>query len=257
MTVLGKSPAWADVGGACSGYLVESGGTCLLLDCGPGVLGKLRAVRDYASVDAVVLSHVHADHILDLVPFASALIYGPRWAGGAEGAPRPLLFAPPGGAAALARVCTGAGMGEDHIERAFEVREYAPDGAEEVGALRLRFQLVPHYVAAYAVDLVDGGARLTYSADCGPNDGLVAFAADTELLLIEATLTERAVAADAPVRGHMTAGEAGEHGRRAGAARLVLTHISDELDLDTAREAAATAFGGPVELAAEGAVYEL
>jgi ribonuclease BN (tRNA processing enzyme) len=257
MTVLGKSPAWADAGGACSGYLIESGDTCLLLDCGPGVLGKLRAVCDYASVDAVVLSHLHADHLLDLVPYASALIYGPRWAGGAGDPPRPLLLAPPGAADAFARLSAAAGMGAEHMGLAFELREYAPDGAAEVGALHLRFHPVPHYVASHAVELADEDARLTFSADCGPNEGLVEFAAGTGLLLIEATLTERAIAGDAPVRGHLTPREAGEHGRRARAARLVLTHISDELDVDAAREAAVAAFGGEVDVAAEGAVYEL
>ena len=68
--MLGKSPAWQDAGGACSGYLVEDEGIRVLLDCGSGVLGKLRAVVDYADVDAVVVSHLHADHILDLVPYA-------------------------------------------------------------------------------------------------------------------------------------------------------------------------------------------
>src|SRR5205823_5600261 len=75
ITVLGKSPAWQDVDGACSGYLVEAGGVRLLLDCGPGVFAKLRRFADYAAIDAVVISHLHADHILDLVPFASGLRY--------------------------------------------------------------------------------------------------------------------------------------------------------------------------------------
>ena len=106
LRVLGKSPAWQDAGGACSGYLVVADGTCLLLDCGSGVFGKLRSVVDYAEVDAVVVSHLHADHILDLVPFASGLTYAPRhqpvpvdgWPGTSK-PPRPRLLAPPGGRA--------------------------------------------------------------------------------------------------------------------------------------------------------------
>src|SRR6185437_3316841 len=78
ITVLGKSPAWQDADGACSGYLVEEEGACLLLDCGNGVFSKLRRFRDYTKVDAVVISHLHADHFLDLVPFAYALLYAPR-----------------------------------------------------------------------------------------------------------------------------------------------------------------------------------
>src|SRR3954469_16782810 len=78
ITVLGKSPAWQDANGACSGYLVEEDRVCLLLDCGNGVFSKLRRFRDYTGVDAVVISHLHADHFLDLVPFAYALTYAPR-----------------------------------------------------------------------------------------------------------------------------------------------------------------------------------
>ena len=68
LTVLGKSPSWQDAGGACSGYLLQEGETTVLLDCGNGVFGKLRQRVDYVDVDAVVLSHLHADHFLDLVP---------------------------------------------------------------------------------------------------------------------------------------------------------------------------------------------
>ena len=78
VTVLGKSPSWQDAGGACSGYLIEEGDTAVLLDCGNGVFSKLRRYRDYVDVDAVVLSHLHADHFLDLVPFSYALTYAPR-----------------------------------------------------------------------------------------------------------------------------------------------------------------------------------
>ena len=78
ITVLGKSPAWQDAGGACSGYLVEEDGYVLVLDCGNGVFSKLRRYREYVDVDAVLISHLHADHFLDLVPYSYALSYAPR-----------------------------------------------------------------------------------------------------------------------------------------------------------------------------------
>ena len=78
LTVLGKSPSWQDAGGACSGYLIEEGDTRLLVDCGNGVFAKLRKHVDYVDVDAVVISHLHADHFLDLVPYSYALTYAPR-----------------------------------------------------------------------------------------------------------------------------------------------------------------------------------
>jgi ribonuclease BN (tRNA processing enzyme) len=251
ITVLGKSPAWQDAGGACSGYLVESAGTCLLVDCGPGVLGKLRELRDYAAVDAVVISHLHADHVLDLVPFASALRYGPRAAAGR--APRPALHVPPGGRERLAALNVAVGMHADHLEQAFALREYDPAAPLEVGALRLRFRLVPHHVTAYAIDVADGAGRLTFGADGAPSDALVDFARGTDLLLVEATLPEP----DEPPRGHMTPREAGEQGRLAGARRVVVTHFTDEVDAAAVRAEAARGFGAAVELASGGAVYEV
>jgi ribonuclease BN (tRNA processing enzyme) len=249
LRVLGKSPAWPDAGGACSGYLVSADGTCLLLDCGCGVFGKLRAVIDYAAVDAVVISHLHADHILDLVPYASGLRYGPR-----RDPPRPRLIAPPGARDAFRRLCAAGGMQDEHIELAFALEEYDPDGAIEIGGVRVRFQPVPHFLSSNAVEIVGDGSRITYSGDSAPSEDLCTFAAGTDLLLIEATVPEPE--RDGP-RGHLTPAEAGDHGRRAGARRLVLTHLTDELDAEWARGAAEKAFGGPVEVAREGAVYRL
>jgi ribonuclease BN (tRNA processing enzyme) len=251
ITVLGKSPAWQDADGACSGYLVEEDGAALLLDCGNGVFSKLRRFHDYIDVQVVVISHLHADHILDLVPYASALTYTPRQQ---EHRSRPLLFVPEGGRDALRRVCGGGGMSEEHVERAFDLREYTPDDVLEVGAMRVRFHRVPHFLPTCAVDVAsgNGGGRFTYGADSAPNEDLVRFADGTDLLMIEATLPSPE--SEGP-RGHLTPAEAGEHGSKAHVRRLVLTHISDELDEHWARAEAEKAFGRPVDVAHEGAVY--
>jgi ribonuclease BN (tRNA processing enzyme) len=260
ITVLGKSPAWQDVGGACSGYLVEEAGTVLLLDCGNGVFGKLRQFVDFTDVDAVVLSHLHADHFLDLVPFSYALTYHPRqqpvpvhrWPGTADPA-RPRLFAPAGAGDVFRRV-TGAWGSDDLIPNAFSLCEYQPSDVLEIGHVRVRFHPVPHFVAAWAVEIssTKTAARFTFGADSGPTEELVRFARDTDLLMIEATLPrpERIGA-----RGHLTPAEAGEHGKRAQAKQLVLTHFPDELGSDWVRAEAERAFGGTVSIAHEGAVY--
>ncbi len=245
ITVLGKSPAWQDAGGACSGYLVEAQGIRILLDCGPGVFAKLRTVADYVDVDAVVISHLHADHVADLVPFASALRYSPRAAG-----TRPRLVAPPGAPDVFEHLCRGGSMRADHIEGVFDLTVYDPSDTVALGGLTARFQPVPHFIPCNAVELAGDGARFTFSADCGPNLELVEFASGTGLLLAEATLP-------APDEGHLTPFEAGEHAARAGARRLVLTHFSDELDAGWVRSEAERGFGAPVDLAHEGAVYRL
>jgi ribonuclease BN (tRNA processing enzyme) len=245
ITVLGKSPSWPDAGGACSGYLVEDDDTCLLLDCGSGVLAQLRLVRDYAAVDAVVVSHMHADHFFDLVPFACALSYGPR-----AHAAAPELLLPPGGRESL-RTITRAGGQEEVVEDAFRVREYDTGTPDRVGSLGLRFQPVPHFIAANAVEVSDGAGRFTFGSDHGPSDALCDFARDTDLLMLEATLPEP----DPSPRGHLTAAEAGEHAARSNARRLVLTHISDELDAERALAQARRAYAGPAEVARAGARY--
>jgi ribonuclease BN (tRNA processing enzyme) len=262
ITVLGKSPSWQDAGGACSGYLISEGDTTLLLDCGNGVFGKLRDHVDYVDVDAVLISHLHADHILDLVPYAYALTYAPRQqpvpVGGHPGTDspaRPRLIAPPGAGDCFRRL-TGSWGSEELIHNAFALEEYDPASTLEIGPLRARFKEVPHFTTTFAIDLTTGddGGRFTYGADCRPGEDLVEIARDTDLLLVEATLPRPERTGD---RGHMTPGEAGDHARRAGAKRVVLTHISDELDADWAREEGSKAYGGEVEVAREGATYDV
>jgi ribonuclease BN (tRNA processing enzyme) len=260
ITVLGKSPAWQDADGACSGYLVQEDGYALLLDCGNGVFSKLRTYRDYVDVDAVLITHLHADHFLDLVPFSYALTYAPRqqpvpvagWPGTDHPA-RPVLQAPLGANEMFRDICKHW-ADEELIARAFELSEYRPGDELELGPLSIRFCEVPHYTPTFAVDVSANGGRFTFSADCRPNEELVRFAHGTDLFLIEATLPrpERT-----GLRGHLTPGEAGDHGRRASAKRLVITHFSDELDAGWARAEAAKAFDGDVEVAHDGAVYDV
>ncbi|MBJ7348320.1 MAG: MBL fold metallo-hydrolase [Thermoleophilaceae bacterium] len=261
LTVLGKSPSWQDANGACSGYLVEHEDTTILLECGNGVFGKLRQLRDYTRVDAVVVSHMHSDHFFDLIPYSYALLYAPRqqpvpvarWSG-TDSPARPALHLPPGGEAVGARV-TGAFDTEDLLQRAFEVQEYKPEDALTIDGVSIRFCSIPHFIDAFAVELTDPtGKRIVYGSDCCPNEAIIEFARGAELLLLEATLPrpERS-----GVRGHLTPTEAGEHAKQAGVKRLVLTHISDELDLLWAEQEAEEAFGQPVKVAHEGATYSV
>jgi ribonuclease BN (tRNA processing enzyme) len=241
---------------------VEEAGSCVLLDCGSGVFAQLRRVRDYVDVDAIVVSHMHADHFLDLIPYAHALTYAPRqqpepiagWPGTDRPA-RPRLFVPPG-AIELMRLLSEAGGQPRIFDKAFELAEYEISGTLELGCLRARFQPVPHYVPTNAIELTPahGGGRFVYGADHGPTDVLREFAAGAELLMLEATLPFPEAGAE---RGHMTAAEAGEHAAGCGAQRLLLTHITDELDHEHALAEARRAYSGPVEITQAGAVYEV
>lgn len=250
LTVLGKSPAWSDAGGACSGYLVEEGESALLVDCGNGVFGKLRERMDYRDVDAVVISHLHGDHLLDLVPFAYALTLSP---GAADAGPAPRLIAP-AGAGEFFRRLAGTWGDEELITGAFALEEYEPASSTAVAGIGIRFHPVPHIGPTHALELTaPSGARIVCGADGRYSGELKRAAAGAELLVAEATLP----APDPDQAVHMSGEEAGSLAREAGVARLVLTHISDELDVERSRAAAAAAFDGPVELAEEGAAYEV
>ena len=263
------SPCWASrrpgrtPDGACSGYLVEEDGACLLLDCGNGVFAKLRRFVDYVDVDAVVISHLHADHFLDLVPVR---LRADLRAAPAAGAGRPLAGhrqpgAPAaatrraGGRDALRRVVGGGGMHEDHIEHAFELHEYDPDDVARRSAAARALPAACRTSCPRAPSTsrsTNGGGRFTYGADCAPNDELVRFADGTDLLMIEATLPrpER----EGP-RGHLTP-VGGRRARRkaARAPARAHPHLRRARRRLGAREAE-QAFGGPVDVAREGAVF--
>ncbi len=241
-----------DANGANSGYLVRAGEFTLLLDCGSGVFSKLRAVCSPLEVDAVLITHLHADHMLDLIPYAHALGYWYR-----DARVRPRLVAPPGARELFARL--GEALSFDALlEETFATEEYDPAAEVEIGPFQVRFAGVPHFIPAWACEIQTGGRRFTFGADSAPNDAIAELARDTDLLMLEATEGPEPLAAHtAESRGHMSAREAGELGRRAGAKRLVLTHYSDELDAVALRAAAEAGFGGELDLAVEGACYEL
>jgi len=231
LTVVGCSPAWPNPGGAQSGYLLESGGRRLLLDCGPGVLARLRESAHWPLVDAIAITHFHLDHWGDLVPWVWGNVFGP----GAHAA-RPELWVPPGGQAVLARLGETLGSPE-MFERAFEVSEYterAPFTTAGFDVLPLR---VPHYeLLAFGFRCTANGKTLAYSGDSGPCVELCELAQDADLFLCEATLL--APNPEGGTRGHLAADEALEAFEEAHAKRLLLTHRPYERPLEAAYEQA-------------------
>jgi ribonuclease BN (tRNA processing enzyme) len=233
-------------GRACSSYLVRTPRAAVLLDLGSGALGKLQLAIDYRRLDAVVISHVHADHFLDVIP----LRYGLR-----DGLPRPQgqmpLWLPPGGAQtvrALCNVLAPAGR-TDFLDEVFIVREYDPSRPLEVNGLRLTFKPTRHYIEAFAVRAQSDGASIVYSADTAPSDAVVDHARDCSLFLCEATL---GLGTEQGRRGHSSAREAGEMARHAGAARLVLTHYGAAYAPEALVDAAEHCFSGSVLAADDG-----
>jgi ribonuclease BN (tRNA processing enzyme) len=229
LIVVGCSPAWPNPGGAQSGYLVETDGRRLLLDCGPGVLARLREREDWPRIDAIAITHFHLDHWGDLVPWVWALSFGPA----AEAEP-PELWLPPGGRETLRTL--GAQLGQPEMfEEAFRVREYTPDIEEKMAGFEVTARKVLHYnLDAYGFRVSLNGTTLAYSGDSGPSEELVELARDADLFLCEATLDRPRP--EGGLRGHLSADEANEAFERSGAKRLLLTHRPKERPLDAAFE---------------------
>jgi ribonuclease BN (tRNA processing enzyme) len=235
LDVIGSSPAWPNAGGACSGYLVEGR---VLLDCGPGVLAKLRERDPWPAVEAIAITHLHLDHWGDLVPWVWGCLFGPG-----AGLPRPALRLPPGATETLRPILARLGS-EDMLERAFDVDEYPEHEPFELAGHRLTALSVPHYdIPAYGFR-IQGDRTLAYSGDAGPADALADLARDADLFVCEATLDEGA--ADGPPRGHLSVTEAQAAFLASGARRLLLTHRPQERSLPAG-----------FELASDGLVVEL
>lgn len=250
---LGTSAAYPGAGDACTGWLVQEDGTNLLLDCGTGVLGKLQEQLPLPALDAAVISHMHADHFLDLFPMRYAFKYGirPQVLG-------PEVYVPPGGLAVLERM---AGfLNEERTEGFFagslRMREYDPQEVLRVGSMALRFAPGSHYVPSWAISVESHGRRLVFTADTAPSPHVLHLAAGADLLITEATyLTLDEENPDA--RGHMTAREAGELAAQAGARRTLLTHVWPGRDLELVLGEARNACPGDVSMAQSGKVYEV
>ena len=244
VTVLGSANAWAPTGGATAGYLARTDATTMLIDCGHGVLAQLRAVIEPQLLDAVFISHLHADHCADLLSLAYMLRFHPH----DRQDPRPQLWIPAGEREALRAIARAFGD-EDAFDKAFDIRELHDGGQVRVGDLTLHGAAVPHPRPTLALDVrSDSGGRFTYGADCEPNQQLVELADSTPLLLIEATMPE-------PGDGHLSAATAAAMGAAAGARRLVLIHVCDAFDDTWVLEQAYREFGPSVTIARTGDQY--
>jgi ribonuclease BN (tRNA processing enzyme) len=239
VTVLGCSGSFPGPGGACSGYLVEDGSTRLWLDAGSGTLANLQRHIDLADLDAVVLSHEHPDHWTDLEGLHTVL----RFVLERRDFP---VYAPAG----LRRHVYA------DMSPWVDWRDVTGGDRVEVGSLALTFSRTDHPPETLAVRVegsVGGGPVLGYSADTGPRWSLEALGDGLDLALCEATIPSSMEGK----MDHLSARQAGESARAAGARQLVLTHLWATLEPEQARREGAEAFGADVELAAVGRSWEL
>jgi ribonuclease BN (tRNA processing enzyme) len=216
LTVIGSSPAWPNPGSAQSGYLVEGDGGALLLDCGPGVLARLRELELYPR--SIAITHFHLDHWGDLVPWAWLNAYGPQ-----EHRISCNLWLPPGGRGHLEEFASHWGN-DDMFEEAFDVQEFEPGVAFTASGFQIQACRLPHYeLIAHGFRVTANGTTLAYSGDSAPTEQLAGLARGADLFLCEATLAEGDD--DGLPRGHLSAREALD----AADGRILLTHRPVEL----------------------------
>ena len=249
LTVIGASGSYPGPDSPASCYLLEAeqeGRTWrVLVDLGSGALGVLQRHIDPVTVDAVLLSHLHADHCLDLCGFYVLRKYHPS---GAQ--PRIPVWGPAGTDVRLAKAYDldeDPGMNEE-----FDFRPYA--GVIHIGPFTVTAVEVAHPVTAYGLRIECEGRTLAYSGDTGTCSALVATARDADFFLCEASFVESHTN---PPNLHLTGAEAGRMATEAAARRLVLTHVPPWHDAQVMLREAAETYDGPLELAVPGQTYEI
>jgi ribonuclease BN (tRNA processing enzyme) len=246
LVVLGASGTWPNPDTATSGYLVQRDGFNLWMDAGTGTLANLQQHIELPQIDAIVISHEHPDHFVDLYPAFYAWHYGEL---GEPGLP---VFVPTGFAQTLADVVSIDS--QIAMRAAFSLTEVAPGESFEVGPFRVKTEPMAHLgLPALGFRIQSDDTVLAYTGDSGPTHHIELLARDADLFLSEATWQDR----DDLLPFHLSARQAAIHARESGAGRLVLTHIWPTLDREVSRGQAAEEFDGAVDVALEGMALEV
>lgn len=239
--VLGSNGTFATPGRPTSGYLVEDEGTRIWVDAGSGTFAALQGLVDYRTLDAVVITHVHADHSVDLFGYYHAVKYDPT---APKGTP---VYCPPGFEASFTEYLGGPGH-EPGGTLTFVTTQL--DDEAQVGSIALRFAMTDHGVPTLGVRFEANRRVLFYSSDTGPEGTWMEPAEHADVFVCEATY--QGAADQKPWGRHLTAGEAGRIARRQMVDRLVITHVWPFLDSGRSVVEAEATFGRPVGLAEPG-----
>lgn len=243
LTVLGSCGAWPEAGRASSGFLVEYDGFRVVLDLGYATQPRLLALCPDGAVDAVVITHEHPDHCVDLSALYRARYYAAGQPAVAGPKPRCPLYCPPG-------VLDRVGQLEPRGDLTEVFAPYSLPGDYRVGPFELTSVPLPHHVPNAGVRLAAPGLTVAYTGDTGPDPVLATLGAGADLYIIEAT--HQSTPSSGGARYLSTAREAGEWAAAAGATRLMLTHFWPGQDRAVSVAQAAEVFPGPVLAAEEG-----
>jgi ribonuclease BN (tRNA processing enzyme) len=246
LTVLGCAGTFPGPLSPCSGYLVEHEGYRLVMDLGAGALGNLQRHCDLRDVDAMYVTHLHADHCIDLVAYFYARRYHPKGM-----PPRLPVYGPPG-----TRHRIHSAFEEPPVDGFDDVYEFCEPGpgVYQLGPFRVTAAVVDHPIECHGLRLEAGGKVLTYSGDTAASDSLVELARDADLFLCEASWPS---VPEPPPGIHLTGREAGDHAARAGVKRLLLTHLMPFHDPQAMLAEAKETFDGHIDIVSPGAVYSV
>jgi ribonuclease BN (tRNA processing enzyme) len=247
LTIVGCSGTFPGPESPCSSYLLEHDGFRMLVDAGNGSTGVLQRTTGLLDIDAVVISHLHGDHFLDLITYTYARRYHP------DGLPGCL---PVHGPSDIEAHIAGA-FGKPVPGLLAEVYDFHPvsrAGRLEIGPFSLDLAPVNHPVETYGMRISAAGRTLAYSADSGVSDELVKLARDADVFLCEASYHE---GDDNPPDIHLTGKQAGQHAARADVGRLLLTHLVPWGDPDRTLDEATGAFSGDIAVASTCAVFDV
>jgi ribonuclease BN (tRNA processing enzyme) len=246
LIVLGSSAAYPDAGGAASGYLLRHDGFNLWIDCGTGTLSNVQRHVPHDEIDAILISHEHPDHCVDLYPLYIARTFHP------EPLPKLPVYGLTGvfdRVRGLERDIDGTWMGD-----VLDMRAVEPGSSFEIGPFRIASRLLPHWVPNIGVRIEADGLALAYTGDTGPDPAIEEIASGVDLLVAEASWQD---GHQSPQRYHLTSREAAEHARRAEATRLMLSHFWPGTDREVSRAQAEEAYQGEIVLARENLSVEL
>lgn len=251
LTVIGCAGSFPGPDSPASCYLLEAshqGRTYrLVVDLGSGALGGLQRVIDLREVDAIAISHLHADHCFDLSGFYVVSKYHP-----AGGLPRIPVVAPAGAGDHLA---TAYGIHEPvGMTEQFAFDDWVDGRTTQLGPFEITPRLVDHPIPAYALRIRADDRTLVYSGDTGPTDSLADLATGADAFLCEASFVE---SADNPPNLHLTGAEAGRYATRAVVGRLLVTHIPAWTDRAEVEADVKSTWDGPYELVSTGSTYDV
>lgn len=211
LTILGNNGPYPSAGGACSGYLIEHEDTKILLDCGNGVLSNLLKVCEVEQLDAIILSHLHPDHISDLFVFRYAL-----WP---KGKKIP-VYAPSSPIEEFERL---------HYDKAYEMYPIEEHLQMNIGSLSISFSELKHLLQNYGICIEVEGKKFIYTGDTQYDEKVIDFAKDADMLLIECGVLERDLESNTP---HLSAKQACKIGKESKAKKLLLTHFHPKYRVD-------------------------